>query len=119
MRINQYRAGLGSALFLSLVNLPLAGQEPARGARQMTLIEALELAEQKSEAVGIAKADVARAQGERRRARSSYFPQLSGSASYTRTLRSQFSALEGRRLQRQFRSGARLPQLRSPARASG
>ncbi|HZI76763.1 MAG TPA: TolC family protein, partial [Gemmatimonadales bacterium] len=32
-------------------------------------------------------------EGDRRRARSAYFPQLNGSASYQRTLRSQFSAL--------------------------
>ena len=41
------------------------------------------------------RADVARAQGERKRAKSGYFPQLNGLASYQRTLQSQFSALEG------------------------
>jgi len=62
--------------------------------RSLSLVEALELAERESEAVGIAQSDLARAEGEKRRARSSYFPQLTGSASYTRTLRSQFSALQ-------------------------
>ncbi len=53
------------------------------------------MAEGESETVGIARADVARAQGERKRAKSGYFPQLNGLASYQRTLQSQFSALEG------------------------
>jgi outer membrane protein TolC len=44
--------------------------------------------------VGIARADIDRARGERRRARSGYFPQLTGSASYQRALRSQFSVLQ-------------------------
>lgn len=60
--------------------------------RPITLTEALDIAEKKSETVGLARADVTRAQGEQRRARSGYFPQLSGTASYQRTLESQFSA---------------------------
>ncbi|HET7426346.1 MAG TPA: hypothetical protein VFJ50_04855, partial [Gemmatimonadales bacterium] len=64
-------------------------------ARPLSLDEALELAEGGSEAVGIARADIERARGERRRARSGYFPQLTGSATYQRALRSQFSVLEG------------------------
>jgi outer membrane protein len=95
MRTGHCCRALGAALILSLLYLPLTAQEPAPAFQRLTLIEALELAEQKSEAVGIARADVARAQGERQRARSGYLPQLSGSASYTRTLRSQFSVLEG------------------------
>jgi outer membrane protein TolC len=60
--------------------------------RPLSLAEALELAQRQSEAVGLARSDVARSRGLRRQARSGYFPQLSGSASYQRTLRSQFSA---------------------------
>ena len=63
--------------------------------KPLSLVEALEIAERESESVGIAEGDLSRAEGERRRARSAYFPQLTGSASYTRTLRSQFSALQG------------------------
>ena len=59
--------------------------------RRLTLGQALELAEQRSEAVGLARSDIARNEGLRRQARSAYFPQLSGTASYQRTLRSQFS----------------------------
>ena len=67
---------------------------PASQARPLTLIQALEIAERKSETVGIAREELARAEGDRRRARSAYFPQLNGSASYQRTLQSQFSALD-------------------------
>jgi outer membrane protein TolC len=77
----------------ALVFLPkLDAQEPVRG-RSLSLAQALEIAEKRSESVGIARAGLARAEGERQQARSPYFPQLSGSASYQRTLESQFSAL--------------------------
>jgi outer membrane protein len=76
-----------------LLPVRLDGQTPA-SVRRLTLSEALEIAERQSESVGIARAELARAQGDQRQARSSYFPQLTGSASYQRTLRSQFSALE-------------------------
>ena len=67
---------------------PLAAQQAS--ARPLSLVGALELAEGSSENVGIARAAVERARGERQRARSGYFPQLTGSATYTRTLESQF-----------------------------
>ena len=78
--------------FLVLDASELTAQE-ARRAKSLTLAEALDLAEKRSETVGIARANLSRAEGERQQARSPYFPQLSGSASYQRTLESQFSAL--------------------------
>ena len=89
-----------SALPLTAVLLALAAplraqQSPTAAPAQLSLEQALEIAERESEAVGLARSDLAQAEGERRRARSAYFPQLTGSASYTRTLRSQFSALQG------------------------
>jgi outer membrane protein TolC len=80
-------------LGLSAIASPLRAQQAEPAGRPLTLNEALDIAEKKSETVGIARADLARAEGDRRRARSAYFPQLSGSASYQRTLESQFSAL--------------------------
>ena len=71
-----------------------AAQGPQPPARALSLAEALDIAERESETVGIARHEVERAQGEQRRARSGYFPQLTGNASYQRTLRSQFSALQ-------------------------
>src|SRR5688572_31189593 len=83
-------------LVLSAVILPVAADlraQEAQNAKALTLAEALDLAEKRSETVGIARAGLSRAEGERQQARSPYFPQLSGSASYQRTLESQFSAL--------------------------
>lgn len=72
----------------------LNGQADSARARPLSLSEAMGLAEQASEAVGIARAQVDRARGQQLQARSGYFPQLTGSATYTRTIRSQFSALQ-------------------------
>ena len=70
-------------------------QTPPGSPRPLSLVEALDLAERESEAVGIARQEIARAEGEQRRARSGYFPQLTGLASFQRALQSQFSALQG------------------------
>ena len=86
---------LAAALAGAVPSARLAAQgTPAQGARPLTLVQALDIAERQSETVGIAREELARAEGDRRRARSAYFPQLNGSASYTRTLQSQFSALD-------------------------
>ncbi len=59
-------------------------------ARQLSLEEALRIAETASEDVGIARAAADRAHGEQMRARSELFPQVFASVGYTRTLASQF-----------------------------
>ena len=88
------RCGLALAVLLAAsIPATVAAQRPATPARLLTLAEALDIAEKESETVGIARAELARAEGDRRRARSAYLPQLNGSASYQRTLESQFSAL--------------------------
>ncbi len=71
----------------------LPAQTPAPAPQPLSLEQALDLAAPASEAVGIAWAGVERARGQQTQARSEFFPQLSGSASYTRTLKSQYSAL--------------------------
>ncbi len=68
---------------------PAVAQVPA--VRSLSLQEALTQGQQASERTGIARAGVLRARGQLKQARSAFFPQLSGSASYTRTLASQFS----------------------------
>ena len=83
-----------SCLLLLFVVVSGASAQQRQQGRALTLAEALELAEKRSESIGIARAGLARAEGDRRRARSAYFPQLNGSASYQRTLQSQFTALE-------------------------
>ena len=68
----------------------LAARNPTLAARQLSLDEAVRLATGVSEDVGIARAGVDRAEGARRQARAGFFPQLTGNASYTRTIKSQF-----------------------------
>ena len=63
---------------------------PAVQTRPISLDEAVRTAEAQSEAIRIARAGVQRAQGQQYQARSQRLPQLNGSASYTRTLASQF-----------------------------
>ena len=69
----------------------MAGTAP----RAISLDEAVRLAESQSEQIRIARAGVQRAQGQQYQARSQRLPQLNGSASYTRTLASQFEAIGG------------------------
>lgn len=59
----------------------------------LTLEQVLVLAEKRSETIAIARAGVQRAEGERTRARSSLYPQLSASASYDRALSSEFEGI--------------------------
>lgn len=72
----------------------LSAQE-TQGARTivLSLADALNIAAGESETVWVAEAGVMRAMGNERIARSGLFPQVSGSADYTRTLRSQFSGI--------------------------
>jgi outer membrane protein len=65
----------------------------AQQGRQLSLEEALRLAESQSEAVRIAQAGVQRARGLQLQARSQYLPQVGASLTYSRTLASQFEAL--------------------------
>jgi outer membrane protein TolC len=63
--------------------------------RAISLDEAVRTAEAQSEAIRIARAGVQRAEGQQYQARSLRLPQLGASASYTRTLASQFSSAGG------------------------
>ena len=86
---------VAAALTAGTVPASLAAQQPTLSqARTLTLAQALEIAERNSETVGIAREELARAEGDRKRAKSGYFPQVNGTAAYLRTLESQFSALE-------------------------
>ena len=78
---------LGGLLLMAAY--PLAAQSPAP-VRRLALEEALQLARPASEPIGLARAAVTRARGEQYQARSELFPQLSGSASYSRLIKSQF-----------------------------
>ena len=78
-----------AGLLLALA-APLAAQNATLAPRSLSLDEAVRLATGASEDVGIARAGVDRAEGQRRQARSGFFPQLTGGATYTRTIKSQF-----------------------------
>jgi outer membrane protein len=82
---------LASALLVTTLSTTLAAQSAAPV--RLTLDEALRAAENGSEDVAVARAGVTRARGQRTKARSGFLPQLYGSASYTRTLKSEFEAL--------------------------
>ena len=74
---------------------PLLAQQSIPAPRRLSLDAAVALAEPASEVVGIAEAGVQRARGAQAQARSSFFPQVSANASYTRTLQSQFEGAFG------------------------
>jgi len=81
-----------AGLLLTVVHGTAAGQAPPRA---LSLEEALNLARPASEPMGLARAAVTRARGDQYRARSELLPQLSGSASYSRLIKSQFEGLAG------------------------
>jgi len=61
--------------------------------RALTLEEAIRIAQVQSENIRIARAGVERAHGQQYQARSQFFPQIGGTASYTRTSHRSFRAL--------------------------
>jgi len=99
---NQYRGRsaartIGTVVAAAILIAPAARAQDAPAAqsalqsRAISLDEAVRTAEAQSEAIRIARAGVQRAQGQQYQVRSQRLPQLFGSASYTRTLASQFN----------------------------
>jgi outer membrane protein TolC len=94
-RFPTQRLRLGRVLFA--VTCLGAASLPAQPApRAMSLEQALELAEQRSEVVRIAQAQVMRARGQQIQARSAFLPQLNGTINYQRLLQSQFEEIDDR-----------------------
>lgn len=89
--VERYGRGIRAALLAAVVTA--VAPDVALAQRALSLEDALAMAERGSENVGIARAGVTRARGELRQARSELFPQLSGSASYTRALASEFEGI--------------------------
>ena len=84
------------ALATSVLSTPALAQAPEpRAVRRLTLDEALDLAVGTSEQVAIARAGAELARAGEQRARSEFLPQVNGSASYDRTLASEFEGLFG------------------------
>ncbi|MEK7402076.1 MAG: TolC family protein [Gemmatimonadota bacterium] len=71
----------------------LGSRLSAQPVRQVSLEDAIRLADRTSESVEIARAAVTRANGQQMLARSLFLPQVNGSLSYGKTLKSQFEAL--------------------------
>ena len=97
-----FRYIVALAFFICGISARSSAQEAQRpsatdsaGAITLSLVDAVRLAEQKSRDVRIARAGVTRARGLELQTASQLRPQLFGSAAYTKTLRSQFSALAG------------------------
>src|ERR1041385_4657409 len=80
-----------AAALFALVATPLRAQQTKTV--RVSLPDAIQLGESRSETVAVARAGLSRATGNRMIARSQAIPQLSGTAGYTKTLKSQFSAL--------------------------
>lgn len=90
------RSGLGLLLVAMAAVVPAAAAQQGAVASapiRLSLGEAMLRVDSSSEAIGIARAAVRSAEAGRIRARSAWLPQLSGSAGYTRTIKSQFSGL--------------------------
>jgi len=71
-------------------------QQPTVGASagatvRLSLEDALQITQAQRQSIEVARAGVVRAEGQRLQTRSQYFPQLNGTAAYTKTLQSQFS----------------------------
>ena len=88
---------LGLVLAIAVLGAhPVAAQvvtNDSTSGQSMSLDEAVQLAEGHSPTLHMARNAVLRAQGEQTEAQSGLFPQFNGSASYTRTLQSQFASV--------------------------
>lgn len=83
-------------LAIALSVAPMAGLGAQQGAPvRLSLADALARADSASEAVGLARANVSKAESDRLRARSGLLPQLNASATYSRTIKSQFAGFAG------------------------
>lgn len=76
------------------LTLALSRWAEAQSAQSLSLDDAMKIAREQSEQITMAQAGVLRARGQQYQARSQYLPQVYGSLSYTRTLRSEFSVLQ-------------------------
>lgn len=89
-------ATLATLAVTAMASAPARAQgTDSASVRQLSLEDALGMAERVSDDVAIAQAGVVRARGQQEKARSQYLPQITASASYTRTLKSQFEGLGG------------------------
>lgn len=86
--------GAAALMTLTLFAAPLAAQGGA-APRPLSLQDALRLGAASSEQVAISRAGITRSRADVIRAQAARLPQLNGTASYSRTLASQFAGLSG------------------------
>lgn len=86
---------LRAIVALAVIGAPRVARLEAQAPVRLSIADALRMADTAAETVGIARAGVRAAGGRVMQARSGWMPQLSGAATYTRTIKSQFEALAG------------------------
>lgn len=103
--VRLFLRSLGATVALALLLLlpaPARAQQPVETATsaaqpvELSLADALRMANERSEAVRIATAGVTRARGQQRQANSQLYPQLTGTANYQRAIQNQFQAISER-----------------------
>lgn len=94
LRTGWYSVLLSASLLGGASTLAAQEAAPARPLR-LAIGDVLRMVDTASENVGIARTGVRASGGRLVQARSGWLPQLSGAATYTRTLESQFEALQG------------------------
>ncbi|HET6613408.1 MAG TPA: TolC family protein, partial [Kofleriaceae bacterium] len=103
---------LGAAM---LVAVPMAVAQPKgphageKNRAVLSIVEAMRVAHRQSEQVGIARARAAGARAQVTRAKAARWPQVNGTASYSRTLASEFSGLFDQGAMDGLAMGADLP----------
>ena len=105
---------------IGLLSATAESQQPTAGAARvgatvtLSLDEALRIAQTESQTLEVARSGVVRASGLRLQARSGYFPQLNGTAGYTKTLKSQFSSFSSGSTAPDTSTGPQLQSLCAP-----
>jgi outer membrane protein TolC/DNA-binding transcriptional regulator YbjK len=95
--VRLFLRALGATLGLLLMfAAPALAQQTTAAPTTLSLAEALQIADRRSEAVRIAEAGVMRARGQQRQAGSQRLPQLNGVVSYQRAIQNQFQAITER-----------------------
>lgn len=101
-------------MVIATAQQPTAPAVSAGAAISLSLDDALRIAQAQSQALEVARSGVVRASGQRLQARSQYFPQLNGTAGYTKTLKSQFSSFRSNPTPVDTATGPRLESLCAP-----
>lgn len=120
-RVNRALGATAAALAtIGLLSATAESQQPTAGAARvgatvtLSLDEALRIAQTQSQTLEVARSGVVRASGLRLQARSGYFPQLNGTAGYTKTLKSQFSSFSSGSSTPDTSTGPQLQSLCAP-----